>query len=307
MKILKYIIALAIASSGTLAAKAVEVSINTSSVEDATAKIEASHNALLNIEDSATISGAEKSEKGVEARKEIISDAISLALAEIDAMENGLDKLPEFTKESPEGKLQSKFMAQLGAYSSYYNDKAEKLSKVTTTEEAKAFAREIIDYRTHTYNPSIEKMADFQLIFYTEDTINIANSRLTKMLSDIKKLEKLGLFKPGLVNTKVDQASELLGVARSKYERSKELVLEKEAVLEPVSETEPTEINQPETAIEPIVAEDETLEITDITLEAEVTPPTAKELIEASLTDVKLAYDIFIQISRDIRKSLGLK
>ncbi len=288
----KYILIALIGFLSVQNAKAVELSANTTPVQDATAKIEASHDALLNIEDNATITDAEKAEKSVEARKEIISDAIKLALTEISTLQTSLKKLPDFTKDSIESNLQAKFIAELETYEKYYKDKSDKLESVLTVDEAKLFAKEIIDYRTNTYNPAIEKMAEFQLVFYTDETINIAKTRISKILADIKKLEKLNLFKGSTVSAKMDKASELLKTATDKYLKARELVVKEEAPLEPAAE--PSTIT-----IDPIV--------TNISIEVEVAAPTAKELIESSLTDVKSTYEIFIQISRDIRKSLGLR
>ncbi len=291
-KTIKYITALIIASSGVLSAAAVELSANTTPIQDATVKIEASHDALLIIEDSAIITDSEKAEKTVEARKDIIRDAITLALAEIDNLQTGLEDLPEFTKESIESRLQEKFLKELDAYLEYYDDKSKEIEKLIVAEEIKTFAKEIIDYRTNIYNPAIEKMAEFQLIFYTEETINIATSRLTKMLVDIKKLEKLNLFNLDLVSAKLDQAMKLLETAAGKYEKARELILREDA----------PKIVAPE-VIENIID----AEPVGIVVKLEVEAPTAKELIESSLTDIKSTYDIFIQISRDIRKSLGLR
>ena len=274
-------------------------------VKDATTKIEASHDALLDIKDNATITDADKAEKGVEARKNIISDAILLSLAEIESIRVDFSKIAKLDDKSIENGLLSKFKAELDVYTSYYEERSGNLEKVTTVDEAKAFAKEIIDYRTNIYNPSIEKMAEFILLFYTEETIDTTKTRMTKMLVDINKLEKLNIIKLTLISPKIDKASELLETATNKYLAARELIITagKAEITDTLPETAPQ--------IE-IDAKIESEGLTELETETGIeipmeTKPTAKELIESSLNDIKSTYDIFIQISKDIRRSLGLR
>src|SRR3989338_8892793 len=96
-------------------------------VKDATTKIEASHDALLDIKDNATITDADKAEKGVEARKNIISDAILLSLAEIESIRVDFSKIAKLDDKSIENGLLSKFKAELDVYTSYYEERSGNL------------------------------------------------------------------------------------------------------------------------------------------------------------------------------------
>lgn len=275
-QLFKYTIAILVGLLGAQNALALEVAVTPSAIQDASSKIESSHGALLNIKDSAAITDAEKDEKSIVARKNIIRDAISLALIEIENVNLSLSKLPQFEAGSIEAKLKLQYMEELALYSAYYKEKTANLEKILTIEEAKALAKEIADYRSSAYNPSIEKMGEFSLIFYTAETINTATIRLSKMIADLLKLDKLNIYKITSIQPQLDKAAALIKNSSETYMQARGLVL-----AEPAPILEEAEADEPQ--------------------------PTAKELIEKSLTDIKLTYDIFIQISQTVRKSLGLK
>lgn len=283
----KYIIAILVGLAGVQNALAVEVAAAPSSIQDASSKIESSHGVLLDIKDSASITDAEKDEKSIVARKNIIRDAISLALIEIENVNLSLSKLPPFEAGSTEAKLKLNYTEELAVYSAYYKEKTANLEKIITIEEAKALAKEIADYRSGIYNPSIEKMGEFSLIFYAAETMNTATIRLSKMIADLLKLDKLNIYKIASIQPQLDKAAELIKNSSKTYLQARSLVL---VVPAPILEEAP--LAPEETSLETEAAEPQ---------------PTAKELIEASLTDIKLTYDIFIQISQTVRKSLGLK
>ena len=268
-------------------------SIGWNILQDATTKIEQSHDELLNIRDADSLSESERATKEISARKNIVSSAISLSLVEINSLKDTLLKLPEFEDKSAERTLRNEYLEELDLYSEYYDGKTTKLAEVDTMDGVKVLAKEISDYRAGVYNPAIQRIADFSLIFYNENAIDIASSRLNKIVSDIKRLEKLNLFKTAYVKTRIDKASDLIRDSREKHVAARELVM-------------PRKQEQYDSEVKMKAGESQSS--IKIGIEGKIaTKLTAREFIEGSLGDIKSAYDIFLQISYDVRKSLGLR
>lgn len=238
-----------------------------SGLKSASEQINASSDSLVNLKDS----GASSPIDEFAARKKVVADALNLANKEIIDLRTNLNELPEFSEDSREAELLSQYASALHEYLKYYSKKTNELEAVKEVDEIKQLAKEIIDFRTNIYNPMIDEIADFNLLFYTADTIGTASIRLTKINTDIKRLEKLNFIKPGLFKAKLDKSSETLRDATLSFMRAQSLIL------------------SPADAV---------------TVKSEVK---ARELLETSLGSVKETYEIFLQVSKDVRKALGLR
>lgn len=242
---------------------------------------------LLSIRDDTSLSEEEKLGKELEIRKEILSEVLSLSLDEVAKLSAKLDGLPEFAKDSREKTLQDEFKADLENYTAYYEGQSKKLTELTTIDEAKTLAQEIKEYRADTYNLRIKETVNFVLIFYNEDVLKIATTRLDKISADIKKLEKLGYLKSGAFDSKLKEAADILNAAQLLQKEAKSAILTPPDEIQNTDETQNTE----GVVGEPVVEE----------------PIGPDKLIEESLGKVKSAYDIFLQIGKDLRKILGIE
>jgi len=248
--------------------------------------VEDSVTELLNVRDDTSLTEEQKLVKELEIRKKILSEVLILSLEEVKKLEAKLDALPEFVDESSEKTLQGEFEVSLKGYSSYYTEQTDKLATLRTIDEVKKLAQEIRDYRETKYNPRVQEIVNFVLIFYNEDVLKTANTRLEKISADVNKLEKLGYLKVGAFSAELKRASNILKSAAELNNQAKSLVL-----------TPPTE----EVVTEKPVSAEEVVEI-----ESEEIVPTPAQLTEESLNKIKSAYDIFLQIGKDLRKALGI-
>ncbi len=243
-----------------------------------TKPVEDSVNELLTVRDDTSLSDAEKLVKELELRKKILSEVLSLSLDEVSKLTAKINSLPEFAEDSRERALQDEYKAALESYAAYYTEQSKKLGELTTIDEVKSLAQEIKDYRDNTYNPQVQQIVNFVLIFYNENVLKLATTRLDKITADIEKLEKLGYIKPDTFVNELKQAAEILNSARALLEEAKSAVLAPPE--EPTLEAGATEDTPP--------------------------PVEPNKLIESSLNKIKDTYDIFLQVSKSLREILGL-
>lgn len=233
------------------------------------------------------LSPEERLGKQIDARIKIITEVISLSIKEIGGLRDKLNQLPKFAHKSKEKEMQEDFLANLDAHEDYFNNQSKKLDDLKDEADQnklndglRDLAKELKDYRDNTYNPAIQKIVDFVLLWADENAVHTAKTRLNKVISDIKKLEKFGLIDKGTFRVQLDKASRLIASASDLQAQAKGLIL-----------------NPP----------DETVEEGDKEAAKEkLAKPKPRELIEKSFNQIKSAYDIFLKISKEVRKTLGI-
>lgn len=245
--------------------------------------IESSVNELLTVRDNTSLSETKKLVKELEIRKKILNEVLSLSLDETNKLAAKINNLPVFAADSREKELRDEFKAVLEIFIAYYTEQFKKLAEFTKIDETKKLAQEIKDYRDNIYNPQIKKLASFLLLFYNEDVLKVANIRLDKISADIKKLEKRGYIKAGIFTSKLKLAAEILSAAETLLEEAKNAVLNPPEPEELILETRETIEKEEQSLIEP------------------------NKLVEDSLNKVKSVYDIFLQVSKSLRKLLGIE
>ncbi len=267
---------------GTAPALAVEAS-STSTVSS----IDQSVLELGAAKDDDKLSPEEKVAKEIEARTKIIGEALTLSFKEIGSLQDKLNQLPKFADKSAEKEMQEDFLAKLDNYNAFFEDEGKKLDDIKANEsdnnklndELKDLAKEIKDYRDGIYSQTSQKVVEFTLVFYDENAVTVAKTRLNKVNADLRKLEKLGLIEKGYFKTPLDKASKLISGASDLQLQAKGLILN------PADEGE-SETSQTSTKA--------------------IVKPKPRELIDKSLSQVKSAYDIFLKISKDVRRLLGI-
>lgn len=226
----------------------------------------ASSSSTLAVEDVGNLAPEEKLARA----KEDLTKALDLSLKKVESLKNRLNDL-NFPELSREEELKQETLKNLDDYARYYNEAKESLEKKDNLEEVKNLAKDVREYRDTTYTPGVEKIVRFVLVFYNEEVLGVANDRLGKIEADVKKLDKLGVIKEGDFRGKLDEAAKLLGEAVKLQGEAKKIILA----------TTSTELVKEK-------------------------KPTAKEMIETSLNDVKTVYDIFLGLNQSVKKALGL-
>src|SRR3989344_2001262 len=288
----------------TLATSLVTVSAATPStiegLKEKAAQISESQDELASIKDNGALSAEDKLQKEISARKQIIADALSLSLQETGNLRGNLEKLT-LEDDSRESELRNVFLDELNAYDEYYSTKATALKNAVNLGlgDVKAIAKEIIAYRDAVYNTSIKNIVDFLLLFYGQDAVSTAQNRIEKMSGDIKKLERLNLIKPGAFRSGLEKAAGLIKEAGELLEKARALILAVPAEENETADATPADSDTPIPTTSAIA--------TGEPADEDKQEPTANELLTASLNKVKSAYEVFLQISKDIKKAVGIK
>ncbi len=221
---------------------------------------------IVSAETSASLAPEEKLSKA----KEDLTKALDLSLKKVDSLRSRLDEL-NFPELSREEELKNEALSNLDAYTDYYGKAKEDLEKKNSLEEVKNLAKDVKEHRDTIYTPGVEEIVRFVLVFYNEDVLGTANDRLSKIETDVKKLDKLGVIKEANFRGKLDDADKLLQKAATLQGGAKEIILSATS--------------------------------TDLMKERK---PSAKEMIENSLNNIKSVYTIFLELNQAVKKALGL-
>ncbi len=249
---------------------------------------------LTTIRDNDFLSADEKVAQEFQAQQDILNGVIDVSNKEISNIQDKLNKLPDFDKDSAERKLQSGYLGELEGYQTYFDAEKDKVANATSVDGLKTIANDLKAYRAGGYNDEIKNMVTFTLLYYNEDVISTAKTRIDKINADITKLQSSGFLKKGFSQNSINKASGLIADAIKLQNQAKALILQ------PPTQADNTVKNSTDTI---------TNTTTDNTAtDKAITPPPApRDLIEKSIGEVKSAYNIFLQIGKDIRKALGLK
>lgn len=242
-------------------------------VEPALAAGDSPTSTIASIDNGAILTSEEKLAKA----KEDLTKALDLSLKKVDGLRGRLNEL-NFPDSSREEELRNQALSNLDIYADYYNRTKEDLEKKNSLEEVKDLAKEIKEHRDTTYTPGVEEIVRFILVFYNEEVLGIANDRLGKIETDVKKLDKLGVVKESDFRGKLDEALKLLQKAADLQGEAKEIILSATSTKSDLAST-------------------------DLALEKK---PSAKNMIENSLNNVKNVYAIFLELNQAVKKSLGL-
>lgn len=242
---------------------------------------------LLAISDDETLTDEERFSKA----KDGLVLALNLAKEKVAELTASLNER-EFDEESRETDLRASFLVELQGYDVYYSEKLEAAGPLLALLEVQALALEVKTYRDEVYTPKVEDIVQFILVFYSEDVIGIATDRFTKISEDIDTLESLGLIKNGSFDEQMQSVESLLNEARDLTAVAKEFLLRAPAENDIVAEA----IEEPE--VENATTTDD---VEEVISEEEIVDP-----IEVSLNNVKTAYEVFLEISKSVKATLGI-
>jgi hypothetical protein len=246
---------------------------------------------LIAIRSDNSLTSTEKNAKEFQVQRDILNGVIDLSNNEIASAKDKLNALPKFNEDSPESKLRSGYLDKLASYSAYFNAAENKIIEAADIDNLKAIAADIKNFRSGGYNDEIQNIITFTLIYYDADIIATAQTRLDKLKIDISKLQNLGLLRKDFQQDSLAKAASLINEASELQNQAKEIVLE-----------------PPQTATNEIIGETATSDKANTDAgSTTVQPPTPRDLINKSISEIKNVYDIFLQISKDIGKTLGLK
>lgn len=236
----------------------------------------------------------DKEKKELAARKQALEKIFDLTLLEDNDLKNKLLSL----KGLGEGQknIQQALLDFLAENGSAYKELQNRLEKIESSEDAKQLATDFKNWRHNVYNPKVEKILSFTLVFQQQKTLGIANDRLKKIRSDLLRLEDAKIIKKEDAAGLVKKASDNLEEAE-KLNNQAEILVTKILYEEffPIAPTSnQTDIDNPE-AIKLYTADNPN----------EKTGPTVKKLIEDSLREIKTAYRLFLDIGKIVRGKIN--
>jgi len=224
-----------------------------------------------------SLTKSEKDQKELEARKDALVKIFELTLLEDQDLKNRLTNLENLKPEHEEMRklLLNVFTENENAYRIMH----KRLDESTQSDEVKQLATDFKNWRNAVYNPKVEQILSFVLVFQQEKTLSIARDRFQKIQSDLDKLAVAKRIKKEDVSDLLQKSLLHLSLAEELHARAQRTVI---ASLKQES-----------------IADEKTKEIL-----AEEKQPAAKELVSKSIDQVKLAYKNFISIGKIVREKI---
>lgn len=264
---------------------------------------------LLAISDDETLTDEERFTKA----KDGLVLALNLAIEKVAKLRTSLDE-QEYDDGSLENELKADFVVSLDGYGVYYSETVVSAETLTTLQEVKGLAQEVRAYRDEIYTPGIEEIVQFILVFYTDNIIGVANDRFEKISKDINTLESLGLIKEDRFLEKMTQIETLLTEARELNVQAKDMIIippdknvEEATTTISVLETDIPDDDVSTTTVQESITDEGEGETVPAMTEEEGEDVESIDPLEASLNNVKLVYEIFLEISKDVKTTLGLE
>ncbi|MBU4348359.1 hypothetical protein KJ671_02600 [Patescibacteria group bacterium] len=301
---------------------------------------------LVELKDDDTLPEKEKEKREILVRQEILNKIVDLSLLELENLENRINSLN--LELENQAIIAEKFLEILENNKKYSkNLKEDNEKKDITLDEVKNLAQEYKDWRENNYSKYVKKIFTFILVFQEKRVLEIANTRLDKIMSDLERLEKANVLKKEdtwkFINASIDNLANAQ-ISNSKAETIIIKLIEKEIINVASSTLLIINANTTKTLEKPLVSATtttmatttviadipevststveiintigvasstvETINITETTSSIEEIineEDDARSLIEVSLQEIKNAYNNFISISNKVKLKLKIK
>ena len=259
-----------------------------SELSSATENLSASTNQLIEAKDGAG-ENALSEEEDIAYRKKVVSDALALSFKEIESARAKLGSI-KLDEESDLGKIKKAILDWLDTQEKYFREAEGKLSSEgLDLEGVKNLAKDIKAHRDESYNEDLGNALNFILSLETSKLADTASDRWDKIASDLQKIEKAGLIKKDLFAAEMAEAKKMIDGARALVGRS--FAIAKDIYL-PAPEEEG--------------AAEEAQAVSDTASVAAEEIPSARDLCEAAIVNLKSGYGEFVKISASVKKLLKL-
>lgn len=259
-----------------------------SELSSATENLSASTNQLIEAKDGAG-ENALSEEEDIAYRKKVVSDALALSFKEIESARAKLGSI-KLDEESDLGKIKKAILDWLDTQEKYFREAEGKLSSEgLDLEGVKNLAKDIKAHRDESYNEDLGNALNFILSLETSKLADTASDRWDKIASDLQKIEKAGLIKKDLFAAEMAEAKKMIDGARALVGRS--FAIAKDIYL-PAPEEES--------------AAEEAQAVSDTASVAAEEIPSARDLCEAAIVNLKSGYGEFVKISASVKKLLKL-
>src|SRR3989338_7062184 len=126
------------------------------------------------------------------ARKEALSKIFDLTLLEDGDLKKKLNSFKNLTE--PQSKLKDSLIEGMEENQNIYLEIQKRLLEADSVEKVKQLAIDFKNWRNLVYNPKIEKIVSFNLVFQGKNIIAIAQNRLDKIQGELEKINSEDLI-----------------------------------------------------------------------------------------------------------------
>jgi hypothetical protein len=283
----------------TLLWSAGEVQAQTTQVEKALEGVKQTVDDLVSAKD-------DKNPQELSLRIQTFRKVLDLAIAEAKDLKIRLIS-EEPAEEDKAATLHEELVKNVSDALKFYEEKLKKFSlleKDLNLEDIRLIAEDFQKQREANFSIPTQTAHDFLASRQTAKILEIARTRYEKINNDLKKMGRnrttdslISLLKTADKNLKT--AEENARLATEKFEQDyllpKEIAVTEELSLNTIVILEEEKIEETSPTSTP--------SSTDAQVPAPVPPPSIRDLVQASLTSVKDAYQVFIEMSAVVRKA----
>lgn len=239
-----------------------------------------------------TLSDEDKAQKEMQARREALLKIFDLTLLEDSDLKTKLTNIKNLNEDQE--KIRVKLLGLLTENENAYSEMKIRLDNAKTIEEVKQLAADFKNWRAAVYNPKVEKIVSFTLVFQQKKTLSLSFERLEKIKAELEKLESENLIKKEDTEKLLQKSLSNLGQAEKLNNKAESILLIALAkeFFPPKSKIMTKPVTPPE------------IKLSD---ESSRESPTVKSLVEQSLLYTKLAYKYFIEIGKIAKEKISAK
>lgn len=238
--------------------------------------------AIGGIKNNDSLSGEEKRIKELQTRKEALYRIFDLTLLEDNDLKNKLNSLKNLNEKQKE--LRNELLSTFGENENAYAEMKKRLKDLDTITSVKQLAIDFKNWRNLVYNPKVEKIIAFTLIFQEKNILDIASQRLEKIKSDLEKLEDAKSIQK-------EDTADLLQKALLSINQAKDSNRQAEIIITEILKNELNKLAQSNSVFSKNKEKELLL--------------SSKNLVEESLKQIKNAYKIFIDIGKLVKEKLA--
>jgi len=221
---------------------------------------------------------AEKDEKETILRKEILFNIFQLTILENNDLKGKLESLDNLIKE--EDDIKTALIKALDENTEIFNLMQLRLEEANSLYDIKNLANEFNNWRSLVYNPKVENIITFTIVFRQKNILEIAENRLEKIKEDLNNLENADLLKDGEVDELLQNAISKIEEAKTSNEKAEKNMI--------------TYLNR------------KLFSKIKFGISYFISSSSVKDSVNESLDQVRDAYSIFIEIGRSAKEKVGI-
>ena len=246
---------------------------------------------LAALKENSVLSPSERTRQEITIRKEALSKIIELSNEELDALASKLAAL-DFPEKTQWAAIRERLTALIGTYADYQRATGSALASESDLAGIKDLSRAYKAWREDYYIPATRMMLNFILIAQEKAVLQTADSRLEKIISDLKKLESAQLISNGDFQSSLDLSVTHLADAGLYNKEAERLFFAALAANDFFATASVAGIRDTASSASSTAAKIQAGE-------------RIASLIEKSLTEIKSTYLGFLDISKLVKKKLG--